>query len=246
MAQQFVDDTGGKVDSRQYNLAQLSCATEKRRRSKHVRALRRDHPGGRSQRPDLRRLSGARRLVDGGPRAAAGDGGAAVTEEIIRASAGVSYLMSLLHPDLDFDLSITASRCCPHGCSARFPGARHRLQRFGAKDAASFARFSRKDAEVYPVRSLFDGIGGDPAQVLLERRQIRRAGLEAFTDAVVSLEVPPGPRQVVPSHRPLHDERRRLPVRWFEHAREGGARLLPESERLSDRKPAPRTSRRTT
>ena len=79
------------------------------------------------------------------------------------------------------------------------------------------------------VRPLPDGVGGDPAQgpardaagSVVPRLEVVQA------DGGLSVEVPPRPRQAVPPHRSLHDERRRLPLRMVrEHAREGGARLL--------------------
>src|SRR5262245_27369412 len=83
-------------------------------------------------------------------------GGAAVTEEIapgFRASI-FSYLMSLLHPRIirDFDMAAHGLTVLP--CSDMVsPLDREDYILFSsdiAKTQASFARFSRHDAEIYP------------------------------------------------------------------------------------------------
>ena len=158
---------------------------KKRRRSCDVRALRRHHPGG-----------GHNGLTCGAYLARAGlstvvlerrpvIGGAAVTEEIIpgfRFSV-FSYLMSLLHPKVIADSRPRSN----HGFEV-LPATRHvrpdsrgqphRLQRFGQEDASELRPlFAEGRRRLSRVRSLSDGIGGDPAQgAARDAARSRRAG----------------------------------------------------------------------
>ena len=129
-------------------------------------------------------------------------GGAAVTEEIVpgfRFSV-FSYLMSLLHPKVIADLELRS-----HGFEVLpatdmfgpMPGGNHIVFSDSVeKTQQSFARFSREGrGGLSRVRSLPDGIGGDPAQdpardaagSVVPRLEVVQA------DGGVSVEVPPDP-----------------------------------------------------
>ena len=147
-------------------------------------------------------------------------GGAAVTEEVFPGFrwSVASYVMSLLQPRIirELDLPRHGFKVLPaSSLFVPFPnGDSFIYWDDERKTCAEIARFSKKDAEVYPAFNRYlQEFGRDRAAIALgDAARSGLAALEGYEGhGGADLEVPPRRRQDVPNRRSADAKRCRLP-----------------------------------